>query len=138
MKMTLWGVVVAASTLPAAAIACCPSGGTGSPIIHTKGLGESAPQAANLSTDPRWGVYEFARDGINYLQINDSQGVVRAAVGAIDSVAWVMPMGSDVDRVNVMPNSSVGTVIYRSDRFTVSLVKAGNRVSWVIAAVSSR
>ncbi|MCI2243822.1 hypothetical protein L3067_04265 [Xanthomonas sp. PPL568] len=132
------GLLVAG--VPAAAFACCPSGGSGSPgsVPAAKGLGESAPQAANLSADPEWGVYEFARDGINYLQINDSRGAVRAAVGRIDATAWVMPMGSDVDRVTVAASSSAGTVVYTSDRFVVRALKGSDGVSWIIVPVSSR
>ncbi|UYB51188.1 hypothetical protein OCJ37_14460 [Xanthomonas sp. AM6] len=128
----LMGAILIGS--PVAAIACCPSGGSGTPAA--KGLGESSPQTTNLSVDPEWGVYEFLRDGISYLQINDSRGVVRAAVGRIDSTAWVMPMGSDVDSVTIAPSSTVGTIVYSSDHFVVRALKGTNGVSWVIVPVS--
>ncbi|QEN95495.1 hypothetical protein F0H33_09710 [Xanthomonas translucens pv. undulosa] len=121
---------------PAIAMACCPGGGSGTPAA--KGLGESAPKATNLSADPEWSVYEFLRDGISYLQINDSRGVVRAAVGRIDSTAWVMPMGADVESVAVAPSSMVGTIIYSSDHFVVRALKGSNGVSWVVVPVTKK
>lgn len=116
-----------------AAAQCCPSGGSGSPIKPAStGLGETAPAATNLSTLPAWSVYEFARDGITYLQVNDAQGRVRAGVGRIAETAWVMPMGIDVDRVSIASSSVLGSVVYSSDDFTVRVLEGTNGISWVV------
>lgn len=76
---------------------CCPGGG-GLPKAGS-GLGQSFPSAVDLAPDPEWQVYEFESGGVRYIQINDSAGRVRAAVGRVNGVFWVMPMGSDADRV---------------------------------------
>ncbi|WP_082064768.1 hypothetical protein [Xanthomonas sp. MUS 060] len=118
-----------------AAAQCCPSGGT---VLKTNtGLGEAKPLAQNLSTDSAWKIYRFERDGISYLQINDIEGRVRSAVGRIGDTAWVMPIGTDVDRVSIplMGISSMpGKVVYRSDDFIVMVVRGGDKgkLSWII------
>lgn len=129
-------VVAAALTGHAAnaAAQCCPSGGSGVPQGKTAstGLGEAAPAAANLSVDPAWSVYQFQRDGITYLQINDARGNVRAAVGRIGDTAWVMPMGRDVDAVTIASSATAGAVVYSSADFVVRVVSGANGVSWMI------
>lgn len=130
-------VCVAAATMigyaPRAAAQCCPSGGSGTPPTKaTTGLGEAAPAAANLSADPAWSVYQFERDGITYLQINDVRGTVRAAVGRIGDTAWVMPMGSDVDAVTIASGTSAGVVVYSSADFVVRVLSGANGVAWTI------
>ncbi|WP_439444491.1 hypothetical protein ABWU93_11605 [Xanthomonas translucens pv. translucens] len=108
---------------------CCPSGGTVLPA--SKGLGESAPAAQNLYIDPAWSVYQFERDGITYLQINDVQGRVRAAVARAGDTAWVMPMGRDVDKVRISSSSLLGSVVYDSNDFVVRFV-SGAKPSWIV------
>lgn len=78
---------------------CCPGGG-GAPKAAS-GLGQPFPSTTDLAADPQWQVYEFERSGIRYTQINDSAGNVRAAVGRVDDVLWVMPIGGDADRVSI-------------------------------------
>ncbi len=101
---------------------CCPTGG-GAPKA-TSGLGQSAPLATDLAVDPEWQIYEFERGGIRYTQINDGSGKVRAAVGRVDGVFWVMPIGSDTDRVSVdaLPApSGLRKVLYRTNEVEVVL-----------------
>ncbi|WP_372362834.1 hypothetical protein ACCQ10_08990 [Xanthomonas sp. NCPPB 1325] len=81
---------------------CCPSGGVGAPAT---GLGDSNPKAANLAMDSSLAIYEFHRDGVTYLQINDVTGVVHAVVARVDDALWTLPMGKDVDRV-VLPKKN--------------------------------
>ncbi|WP_167521983.1 hypothetical protein [Xanthomonas sontii] len=117
-----------------AAAQCCPSGGSGSPGTRpaSAGLGEATPKAANLSASPRWSVYEFSREGVTYYQINDAQGIVRAAVGQIGDTVWVMPMGRDVDRVSVSSSSALGTLIYETDTLAVRVLEGENGPSWIV------
>jgi hypothetical protein len=119
---------------PTAAFACCPDGGVGAPKMATKGLGQSTPAAMDLTTDLAWHVYEFQRDGITYTQINDVSGTVRAAIGRIGTTIWVMPIGSDAERVSLPgdPNpSGQSKSLYRSNEIEVILVR------WVIRSGSS-
>ncbi|MCW0422658.1 hypothetical protein [Xanthomonas sacchari] len=129
-------IVVAAGlalSFQAQAQSCCPSGGHG---VVGKGLGESVPKALNLATDSAWRVYEFSRDGVNYLQINDASGVVRAAVGRIGKTLWVLPMGSDVGRVSLTASPAVQSrVIYRTADVVVRLRSDARGDAWEVTAV---
>jgi len=112
---------------------CCPTGG-GAPKAAS-GLGQSAPVATDLAVDPEWQVYEFERGGIRYTQINDSTGRVRAAVGRIDDVFWVMPIGGDADRVSLdaLP-ALVGErkVLYRTNDVEVVLHRTATGDYWEV------
>ncbi|QSQ35950.1 hypothetical protein ISN31_03365 [Xanthomonas translucens pv. translucens] len=111
---------------------CCPSGGTVPKAKATTGLGEASPAATDLSADPAWKIYQFERDGISYLQINDVDGRVRSAVGRVGDTAWAMPMGTDADRVSIASSSVLGTVVYSSDDFVVRVVKGAKKLSWIV------
>jgi hypothetical protein len=96
---------------------------------------ESFPQAVDLASDPAWQVYEFSRDGIRYVEINDRSGVVRAAVGRIGETFWVMPIGIDADRVSV---SGVATQagayrsLYKREDIEIELLESANGTYWLI------
>ncbi|WP_237715463.1 hypothetical protein, partial [Xanthomonas phaseoli] len=115
----------------------------------TTGLGERSPSAAaNLTLDPAWPIYEFQRDGVTYLQINDASGGVRAVVARIDNAMWVLPMGKDADRVSVpsantlwgSPTSAANAepsanarMIYRTAHFTVQVERQANEEHWKVS-----
>lgn len=99
--------------MPLASLACCPSDGNNPQKLASVGLGESFPVAADVAADSTWKVYEFQRDGIRYVQANDSAGAVRAAVGRIGDTFWVLPIGADADRVSV-PGNAVTIPAYTS------------------------
>jgi hypothetical protein len=63
------------------------------------GLGQSWPNAADVSVSSHYHVYVFARDGIRYIQVNDSNGTVRGAVAVADQVVLVLPVGVDAASV---------------------------------------
>lgn len=112
---------------------CCPGGGD-APKAKS-GLGQSMPPAANLAVDPEWQIYEFERGGVRYTQVNDSAGKVRAAVGRIDNVFWVMPIGGDADRVSVdaLPISSgQRKVLYRTNDVEVVLHRTATGDYWEV------
>lgn len=110
-----------------------PFGGHGVPAAT--GLGESAPRAANLATDSAWRIYEFRRDGVTYLQINDATGVVRAAVGRINDTLWVLPMGKDVARVSLSSTPAApGRVVYQTGDFVVWLRPDAKGDAWVVTS----
>jgi hypothetical protein len=131
---TLMLVGSAAISSPVIAQQCCPSGGVGSPKSVT-GLGQSSPQAANLSIDPAWRVYQFERQGVHYLQINDYWGVARVGIGRIGTTAWILPMGADVDRVSLpgdaVPIGAPKTIFLSKDEEIV-LYQNGSQQHWVI------
>lgn len=112
---------------------CCPTGG-GAPKAAS-GLGQPFPSAIDLAADPQWQVYEFERGGIRYMQINDSTGSVRAAVGHVDDVFWVMPIGGDADRVSVdaLPVvSGQRKVLYSTNEVEVILHRTAEGDYWEV------
>jgi hypothetical protein len=127
-------------TSPFASAGCgCPDDGHGTPIappvLGGTGLGEPFPVAIDVAPDPAWQVYEFARDGIRYVQVNDKTGRVRAAVGKIDGMFWVLPIGSDAEHVSVLSPTSQPTgsrSIYRSRDVEVVLIRSGHQDRWII------
>lgn len=129
--------LLALTASPLASATCgCPDDGHGAPKAAT-GLGQEFPQAPDLAIDAAWQVYEFERDGIRYVQVNDRNGAVRAAAGRIGGTFWAMPIGSDADRVAVQGDAApVGTpqVLFRSSDVEVVLYRDGTRQHWLIRA----
>lgn len=124
----------AAVASPLVSAQCCPGSGHGVPKASS-GLGESYPDAVDLAVDPSWQVYEFEKGGIQYVQINDRYGAVRAAVGRIEEMFWVLPIGDDAERVLVPGDGApVGLpkVLYRSQDVEVVLYQDGTQHRWVI------
>lgn len=133
------GLMLFLGTSSAHALCGCPSDGNGAPKAAT-GLGQSFPLAQDLAPDPAWQVYVFERDGLRYTQVNDATGNVRAAVGQIGQTLWVMPIGSDADRVSV-PGDALpagqSRVLVDSSEAEVILYQDGTRQGWLIRAPSS-
>ncbi|AVQ07402.1 TPA: hypothetical protein HH295_19815 [Xanthomonas vasicola pv. zeae] len=130
---TLFTVAIAMLAGTASASACCPGDGTVTTLAAT-GLGESVPHATNLAADPTWRIYEFQREGMLYLQINDATGVVRGAVGRAGEVLWVLPMGKDVNRVTVstLTVPTLAQLVYQTDNFTVHLIPGTAGERWIV------
>lgn len=97
------------------AFACCPDVGH---KPADSGLGRSAPATTDLSVNSNWGVYEFERDGVRYLQLNGTDGTPRAAVAFIGDTFWVAPVGTDKvfipGQTVSVPEGSTSEVVYRS------------------------
>lgn len=129
---------------PVVTLACCPSDGNGVARSATMGLGESFPIAADLATDANYSVYEFERDGIRYVQINDAAGTVRAAVGRISSTFWVLPIGVDAERVYVpgngtsIPPYTSARSIYRTSALEVWVYQTISGEWWAVRPASKR
>ena len=85
----------------------CPSDGHGAKLVAGTGLGQAFPAVDPASRNSAWPVYEFQREGVRYVQINDRDGNVRAAIGLIGGMAWVLPMGIDADRVHVATGNAL-------------------------------
>lgn len=117
----------------------CPSDGRDKPSAVT-GLGESLPKTSDLSSDPQWQVYEFERDGIRYLQINDGANTARAAIGQIGATAWVLPIGRDADHVAIQAGASAavaGRVVYRDETVEVIYYRQLRQDRWIIRPTES-
>jgi len=126
-------LICSALATTAYAQSCCPGGGNGSPIA-IRGFGESAPVATNLSSNASVRIYQFERNGVTYLQINDPTGQVLGAVGRIENTAWVTPMGKDVDRLSIVEtlDKNRGTVVYDARYFTLQLARTTNGDAWTV------
>jgi hypothetical protein len=85
------------------------------------GLGQSWPNAADVSANPNWHVYVFFLDGIKYVQINDLNGGVHAALSTAAGTVLVLPVGRDSRNVKTSPatNSSGGQTVYRDTTTTI-------------------
>lgn len=91
------------------------------------GLGQSWPNATDVSRNPHWHVYVFHLQGIDYIQINDLNGTVRAAVGTANGVAIVLPVGVDTMQVRTgtaalshAATSHAAQTVYRENATTVT------------------
>jgi hypothetical protein len=70
------------------------------------GLGQSWPNAADVSASSHFHVYVFVRDGIRYIQVNDLSGTVRGAVAVADHEVLVLPVGTDEQNVTTSARAS--------------------------------
>lgn len=90
------------------------------------GLGQSWPNAADVSTNPHWHVYMFVLNGIKYIQINDLNGTVHAAVGTANGTSIVLPVGVDAQNVSApaatssSATSSAAQTVYQDSATTVT------------------
>lgn len=86
----------------------------------TTGLGQSWPNAADVSASPHYHVYLFQRAGVRYVQVNDLGGTVRGAIAVIGNETLDLPVGVDASRwSNVADASASGEAVYRDDTVTV-------------------
>ena len=143
IRFTIASVVLLLATMFTSSFAnaqCgCPSGGGDAPKA-TSGLGQAKPNAVDLASDPAWQVYEFERDGIRYLQIDDSANTTRAAIGQIDTTAWVLPIGRDADRVSIqagVQSPATGRIVYRDEKVEVVYYRQSNQDRWIVRPAGS-
>lgn len=132
-------LVAGVLSAPSALAACgCTDDGHGNPLLGGHNLGQSFPPTGLVAQDAAWRVYEFEREGIRYVQVNDRYGVVRAAIGRIGDTLWVLPMGTDVDRVRVsaVAASAGMRTVYRSAEIEVCVVlDANGQPSWIVRSL---
>jgi hypothetical protein len=95
------------------------------------GLGQAWPNAADVSANSHYHVYVFVLNGIKYIQVNDLNGTVHAAVGTANGTSIVLPIGVDSQNVatpppstttsSSLPSSSSSTqTVYSDDTTTVT------------------
>ncbi|GLQ94357.1 hypothetical protein [Dyella acidisoli] len=105
---------------------------TSSAFAHTPtpttGLGKAWPNAADLSANPDWHVYVFMLHGIKYIQVNDLNGTVHAAVATATGTSIVLPMGIDAQNVQTETSSTSSTTqtVYRDATTTVTVTPQTN------------
>lgn len=93
----------------------------GQNIMAAKGadLGAPAPSRPNLSRSGEWDAYAYARDGVQYVQVNDPNGVVHAVIGTAHGRVFSLPLGVDADSVHV--SGQIGaTVVFNDGAIEIS------------------
>jgi hypothetical protein len=94
----------------------------------SSGLGQAWPNAADVSTSPHWHVYVFVLNGIKYVQVNDLNGNVHAAIGTAGGTTIVLPVGTDAQNVvaTQAPAASTGETVYSDNSTTVTATPQSN------------
>jgi hypothetical protein len=96
-------------------------GASAQTVSATSGLGQSWPNAADVSAAPNWHVYVFRKNGIKYVQINDLSGTVHAAIATANGTTIVLPIGSDAQYVTTTKAvPSAAQVVYKDTSTTVT------------------
>jgi hypothetical protein len=104
------------------------------------GLGQSWPNAADVSTSPHYHVYVFHKDGIRYFQVNDLNGNVRAAVAIANGVVLTLPMGLDSAEVthSTAPQiSNASETVYNDKDVTLTATPEQNGQVLINTATAS-
>jgi hypothetical protein len=122
LRYLAWGLLAAGVSLSCSSVVWAAG-----PL---QGMGSAAPATVDRSVSPRWHVYTFIKDGIEYVQVNDTAGRVRAGVAAIAGLHLVLPMGVDADHVST-PESplAVGAIRGSEVVYTDPLVSLSVGVS---------
>jgi len=102
------------------------------------GLGQSWPNAADLSAAPNWHVYVFVLNGIEYVQVNDLNGTVHAAVATAGGMTIVLPVGVDAKNVQTTAASASSTAqtLYSDAVTTITATPQSNGTTTFNAASS--
>jgi len=85
------------------------------------GLGQSWPNATDVSSSPNYHVYIFERGGTRYIQVNDAVGNVRGAFARTAYKLVALPIGTDAARLATSdeplpaPASTSGQTVYSDD-----------------------
>lgn len=124
-KPTGFALCASAASVLLAALLSAPAFAHPSPAT---GLGQAWPNAADVSVSPHYHVYVFVRDGIRYIQVNDLNGTVRAAVAVADRVVLVLPAGVDAAYVSTqraqIPGAA-GETVYRDSATQIMATPTG-------------
>lgn len=96
--------------------------------------------SADVSQSATWSAYELERDGIQYLQVNDSSGNVRVIIGNIGETFWTLPAGNTSDRVSLpqqtlsIPAGAKRTEVYRRPGVVLAAYEVDGGITWSIEA----
>jgi hypothetical protein len=104
------------------------------------GLGHAWPNAKDHSRSPYWHVYVFERDGIRYIQINDRNGTVHAALGRAGDTVFALPVGGDAEDVTITSSVEGSTSvlpIYQDDAISVMAVPQGGGTTQITVQMTA-
>lgn len=100
--------------------------------MPANGLGQSWPNAPDVSSSAHYHVYRFERDGMTYIQVNDLQGKVLGAVAATQDVTFALPIGADAQNGKLGAErapTDLTEVVYQDDGLTVMAAPQGGSAS---------
>ncbi|UPG88500.1 hypothetical protein L2Y96_13840 [Luteibacter aegosomaticola] len=112
VRRTLPSLALLAALLAGPALAAAPA---------ANGLGQAWPNTTDVSANPNWHVYVFARGSTRYIQINDAQGVVRGAFARTPYSLVGLPIGTDAGNLSTpdeplpAPASRASVQVYSGD-----------------------
>jgi hypothetical protein len=98
----------------------------------SSGLGQAWPNVADQSLSPHWHAYVFRLNGVEYVQINDTNGTVHGAVATVGGGnTMVLPIGTDAQTftataVSPSTTSSSSTTVYQDANVTILAVPQSN------------
>ncbi|MBW4049507.1 MAG: hypothetical protein HIU89_16785, partial [Proteobacteria bacterium] len=124
--------------------------GLSTPILAASppsmGLGQTWPNAVDVSPSPHWHAYVFMLGGIKYVQINDINGNVLGAVGTVKGQFIVLPIGrfsqlvaTPQDPVNAQKVSAATavtspTTVYQDSNTLITATRLSNGAVQLTAA----
>ena len=108
------------------------------------GLGQAWPNAADVSASPSWHVYVFELNGIKYVQVNDLNGNVLGAIGAVDGQFITLPIGRFAQYVSTSQqtalsgsNTTAATTVYKDDSTVISATPQSDGSTTLSASASA-
>jgi hypothetical protein len=131
---------------------CVTSVASAQTATPATGLGQAWPNAADVSTNPNWHVYVFVLNGIKYIQVNDLNGTVHAAVGTANGTSIVLPVGVDAQNVssstqgvpastsssNTTSNAATTQTVYQDNASTVTAApQSDGTTKFTVLSISS-
>lgn len=109
-------------------LSVCAVAGTASAAAATAssgtGLGQSWPNVPDVSRNGSFHAYVFERNGIRFIQINDSNGAVRGAVAYVAGEVLTLPIGLDAGNVVVGEGGSApsgGQSVYQDGEVSINV-----------------
>ncbi|HEX7816193.1 hypothetical protein [Dyella sp.] len=95
----------------------------------SSGLGQAWPNAQDVSSSTRFHVYVFVKDGVRFIQVNDTAGNVRAAIATAGNQLMNLPIGTAsqviIDSTSAQP-SSAGEPVYQDVGVQISAQALSN------------
>lgn len=104
------------------------------------GLGQSWPNATDVSLSPNYHVYVFERGNTRYIQVNDANGTVRGAFARTPYSLVGLPVGTGAtelatpDEPLPAPASTTGETVYRGNGIQILVAPQPTGTARMMAA----
>ncbi|MGA0586366.1 hypothetical protein ACO2Q2_04420 [Dyella sp. KRB-257] len=107
----------------------------------SSGLGQSWPNATDVSANPHWHVYVFEKDGVRYVQVNDINGGVHAAIATAGGQVLVLPIGTDAQNVTTTTGTTTnttGNTVYSDGTMTIKAASPSIGVTTLLVSTDCK